>query len=54
MYLTAETIVPEVYIKEDLFDFGEITFGSKSKRDFTIHNESDIEIHLVLKKFSNN
>lgn len=54
VFLTAETIVPEVYIKEEIFDFGSLTFGSKAKKEFEIYNESEIEIHLIVKTFSNN
>jgi hypothetical protein len=44
----AQSIVPDVKIEEEMFDFGGVTFGDSKTLPLTIYNESNIEAKLIL------
>lgn len=46
--INAVTIFPNVRIKEEEFNFGEVTFGNTESLKMTLINESDIDIVLTL------
>lgn len=48
LYINAETIIPNVRIKEEEFNFGEVTFGNTESMKMTLINESEIDIVLTL------
>jgi len=48
MMISAETIVPKVNIKEEDFNFGEVTFGNTETLTMTLVNDSMIDVMLTL------
>lgn len=46
--VTANAIVPEVFIDEKMLDFGPVTFGDQKELALTIVNNSDITAKLIL------
>ena len=46
--ISATTIIPDVRIKEEEFNFGEVTFGNTESLKMTLVNESQIDIILTM------
>jgi len=44
----AHSVVPQVKIVEEVFDFGGVTFGDSKTLDLTLENESSIEAKLIV------
>jgi len=44
----AEVSIPDVYIKEDDFNFGEIRYGNSGKLEMTLVNNSTLDTMLIL------
>lgn len=48
LLVSAQTIIPDVKIKEEEFNFGEVTFGNTESLVMTLVNDSQIDIMLTL------
>lgn len=48
LYISVKTIVPEIKILQDMFDFGEVTYGNTGVLEMTIENKSPINAILNL------
>lgn len=46
--MRAQSIIPQVSIEEDAFDFGGVTFGDSKTLPLTLVNDSNIEARLIL------
>ena len=46
--MRAQSIIPQVSIEEDAFDFGGVTFGDCKTLPLTLVNDSNIEARLIL------
>ena len=48
MYVSAKTIIPEITIAQEGFDFGEVTYGNTGVLEMSIANDSEIDVVLNL------